>query len=137
MRHRLIDDGVRVRAGLDLAQNLERFEIEDGDIVVHAVAGEAFAEIVGDGDAVDAIRAGDSADNFVCRGVDDFGLSVMRCVQPVVGAVDIDIIPAAFAADLDFVGYFVGRRGADAVTPIANSSSKDFIVSLLDLGGLV
>jgi len=51
VRGRLIDDGVGIGAGLDLAQNLKRLEVEDGDIVILAVAGEAAAEVVGDGDA--------------------------------------------------------------------------------------
>ena len=88
MRDRLINDGVGILAGLDFAQNLQRFDVEDGDVVVGAVAGEAFAEIGGDGDAVDAFGVGNGADELVGRGVDHFGLRAVRDVETMIGAVD-------------------------------------------------
>ena len=105
----LIDDGVGVRAGFDFAENLQRLQIENRDVVIRAVAGKAAAEVVRDGDAVDAVGVRNGADDFVGGGVDDFGLGGMRNVEPVVRAVHENVIPAAGAADLDLAHDFVSR----------------------------
>src|SRR6266852_2013522 len=50
----VIKDGVGIGVGLDRADGLESFEVEDSDRVGAAVAGEAAAEGGSDGDAMDA-----------------------------------------------------------------------------------
>ena len=112
MGDRLIDDGVGFWPVLIFAQDLEGLDVENGDVVVAAVAGETFAEVVGDGDAVDALGVGDGADEFVGGGVDDFGLRGVRHVEAMVGAIEIGVIPAGGASDFDLVDHFIsGGRG--------------------------
>jgi len=112
MGDRLIDDGIGILAGLDFAGCLAGFEVEDSDVVAGAVAGKAFAEIVGDGDSVHARGVGNGGNDFIGGGVDHFGLGGMRDVEPMVGAVDVNIVPAGGSADFDLALHLVnGGRG--------------------------
>src|ERR1700679_1424758 len=53
LRHRLIDDRVGIRAGLDLAADRHhRLEIENRDVVVGTIAGESPVQVVCNRDAV-------------------------------------------------------------------------------------
>src|SRR5579872_4916990 len=58
-RYRLIDDGVGILAGLHLAQDLQCLEIEDCHVVILAVAGEATAQVAGNGDSMHSGSARD------------------------------------------------------------------------------
>jgi hypothetical protein len=69
-----IDDGIGIGTGLDLAEYRKRLQIENRDIVVHAVAGKTAAQIICDGDAVDAVGPRNGPNHLVGRGVDDFRL---------------------------------------------------------------
>src|SRR6267378_3939700 len=60
-----VEDGVGIRVCLDGAEGLQGLEVEDGHVVRTAVAGEAAAEVRSNGDSMDALGAGDVADNGV------------------------------------------------------------------------
>ena len=98
---------------LTLPRTDEGLQIENGDIVIHAVAGKAAAEIAGDGDAVDAVGAGNGPNHFVGGGVDDFGLGGVGNVEAMIGAIDINVVPPAGAADLDFAHDLVSGWRSD------------------------
>src|SRR5207253_5339765 len=65
----IVDDSVRVFVRLDLVQDFQRGEIEDGGIGVAAVGGKAFVEFVGEGDAVGSLGTWNVADDFALIGI--------------------------------------------------------------------
>src|SRR6267378_3560157 len=98
---RVVDDGIRIRAGLHGANGFQSLQIKNGGGVGATIAGEAAAKIGSDGDAVHAL---------CIRNAADFGVSVRIKYNHLRGVRDIDaagvgvhrnIIPAAFAADGD------------------------------------
>src|SRR5882724_5478022 len=108
----VVDDGVGIVVRFDCADGLQRFEVEDGYIVRAAVAGKAAAEFGSDGDAVNALRVRDAADDFVRIRVQHDDLSGVRHVDAASVAVHIDVVPAAFAADGNGLDDFIaGRAG--------------------------
>ena len=110
MRHRLVNNGVRILPRLHLAQNLQRLQIENRHVVVAAVAGEALTQIGGDRNPMHAVGARNSADQLIGSGIDHLGLRAVRYVQAVVGGVNVGVVPASPAADLDFVDNLISRR---------------------------
>src|SRR5216684_3901871 len=95
----VVDDGVGISVGFYGADGFQSFEIEDGDSVGAAVAGEAAAEVRSDGDAVHALRVGNVAFDGVGVGVHDHGVRAVRDVDAAGVAVDVDIVPAFIAGD--------------------------------------
>ncbi len=69
------------------------------------------AEVGGDGDAVHARRRRDLADDGVLVHVDDDDLRGVRHVEAAGGGIDGQVVPAAFAADRDFLQLPVGTVG--------------------------
>ncbi len=63
---------------------------------------------------MDARRVGDVADDLVGVEIDDGDVRPVRDVQPPRRAVDREVVPAAFAADLDLADDVIaGRRGGE------------------------
>jgi hypothetical protein len=60
---------------------------------------------------VDAGRVRDVADDLVGFEIDDRDVAGVRDVQPVRGAVDGQVVPAALAADRDLADDVVAGRG--------------------------
>ena len=97
---------------LTLRKHLKSLDVENGDVVIAAVAGKALPEVAGDGDAVHSVGVGDGADELVGGRVDDFGLRAVGDVQAMIGAVHVNVIPISGSADFNFADDFVcGRRG--------------------------
>src|SRR5882724_1276364 len=108
----VVDDGVGIGIRFNCADGLESFQIEDGYIVRTAVTGETAAEIGSNGDAVNALRVRDAANDFVRVRVQHDNLGGVRHVDAASVAVHIDIVPAAFAADGKGFDHFIaGRAG--------------------------
>src|SRR6266851_6131057 len=95
----VINDGVGISVGFYGADGFQSFEIEDGDSVGAAVAGEAAAEVGGDSDAVHALRVGNVAFDGVGVGVHDYGVRGVGDVDAARVAVDVDVVPAFIAGD--------------------------------------
>ena len=100
----------KIGLGLDLGFNHQSLEIENTDVIIHAVAGESEPEVVGDGDPVHAIGPHNRADQLVGRRIDYLRLRPMRDIQPVIIAIEVRVIPAVGAADFDLGEYLVSRR---------------------------
>ena len=98
---------------LTLAHALERLQVEDGDGVVPAVAGEAAAEVGGDGDAVNALGVGDRALHLAGVGVEDVHLVAVRDVNAAARVVHGEVIPAAVARHRDRLEQAVALRRGD------------------------
>src|SRR6266852_598569 len=108
----VVDDGVGIGIRFNCADGLQRLDVEDGYIVRTAVTGEAAAEVGGDGDAVNALRVWDAANDFVRIRVQHNNLGGVRHVDATGVAVHIDVVPAAFAADGNGFDHFItGRAG--------------------------
>ena len=73
---------LRPAADLDLADGLERFQVERRNGVVSPVTSEAAAEIGDHGDAVDPGRVRQLADDLLRVGVHDRDAVPARDVQP-------------------------------------------------------
>ena len=110
MRGRLVNDRVGVLARLDLGLDGQRLDVENGDIIVAAIAGEPEPEIVGNRDPMHAGGAHNRADQLIGVGIDHLRLRAVRDIQAVVGVVHVRIVPAVPAADFDFRDDFVCRR---------------------------
>jgi hypothetical protein len=82
--------------------------VED-DYGVAAAVGDV-AEFAGgvEGDAVGAVEAGDRADGFAGLGIEDIDAGAVGEVEAVRWRVDVQVVPAAVAADLPAVEDFVG-----------------------------
>src|SRR6266850_1132681 len=106
----IVDDGVGIGVRSNCADGLQRLEVEDGYIVRTAVAGEAAAEVGGDGDAVNALRVWDAANDFVRIRVQHNNLGGVRDVDATGVAVHIDVVPAAFAANGNSFDQSITRR---------------------------
>src|SRR5262249_46354678 len=65
------------------------------------------------GDAVDARRVGNVADDLVRIQIDDDDVRSVRDVEPSRGAVDREVVPAAFAADLDVAEDVITGGGGE------------------------
>ncbi len=108
---RLIADRVGVFASGRLAALLQRLQIENRHAAGLAIGDESLAQIGGDGDAVHAVQAGDVAHHLAGVGIDHFHRRAVRNVQPAIGAIHSDVVPAAFAADIDLGENLVPFRG--------------------------
>ena len=110
---RLVNDGIGILAGVDFARDFEGSDVEHCHVVGGAVAGEAFAEIVRDRDAVDALRIGNSADEFVADSINDFCLGAVGDVEAMIGGIAEGVIGAVGAADFNVGHYLVRGRGGE------------------------
>src|SRR5882672_2243814 len=106
----VVDDGVGIGVRFNCDNGLQRLEVEDGYIVRTAVTGEAAAEFGGDGDAMNALRVWDAADDFVRIRVQHDNLGGVRDVDAAGVAVHIDVVPAAFAANGNGLDHFIPGR---------------------------
>jgi hypothetical protein len=108
---RLIADGVGILTRGWLAGLGERLEIEDGDTVGCAVGDETLVEIVGDGDAVNAVELRNGTDDLSGVGIDNFDAGVVGDVEAAVDAIHSHVIPASFAADFDLTKRLITLGG--------------------------
>ena len=113
-RHLVIGDEVRILAarGHDLGERLERLQIEHAQRVVTPVTGIALAKVAGQRHAMNArrIRYFRKHDTFI--GVHHLHTGAARDEQAVGGCVIGQVIPTAFAADIEFLFERVfSRRG--------------------------
>src|SRR5262245_12765189 len=109
-RRRIIKNRVRIPAGFRLADGLERFEIEDRHRRIPAVAGEAAIQPRRERDTMYAVGAGNLADDFVFVHINHYHLGRVRDVEPARRAIHREIIPAAGAADRDFLNHLMASR---------------------------
>src|SRR5882762_4368278 len=96
---RVVNDGVGIRVGLCGADGLQSFEIENGDRVCAAIAGEAAAEVCGYGHAVDSGRVRNVAFDGVGIGIHDHDVGAVRDVDAAGVAVDVNVVPSFVAGN--------------------------------------
>ena len=129
----LEEDGIGIGAGGHLAHGSQRRALDDADPVLAAVARERTAEFRRDGDAMDARRIGDFADDAVGLGVDNDDLGRMADVEPVLRRIDGEVVPAAVAADGDFMEETVGsgrvsaQGGGAGKNPGQQEAGREFV----------
>ena len=75
-----------------------------------AIADEAAIQLRSNGDSVHARRVRNIADDLVRLEVDNHDVRRVRHIQSPGGAVDRQVVPAAFAADLDVPGDVISGR---------------------------
>ena len=107
---RLVEDRVGVGFRVDLAQRLQRLQVDDAHFVLATVAREA-AATGRDRDAVHARRVGDPADDLVRRGVNHDDLGAVRDVETLRGGIDSEIIERTRTADVNLPDFLVRRIG--------------------------
>ena len=95
----------------DLSDRLERLQVEDRHVVRAAVADESPIQLRRDGDAVDARRIGNVADDLARVEVDHRDVGRMGDVETTRGAIDRQVVPSAFATDFDFAERVVTGGG--------------------------
>ena len=116
----IVDDAVGVGQRGDLAEGGVGFEVEDDDGAAAAAVGdEAAAGLGDDGYAVGDLLAGNVAEGFAGDGVDDQGVGAAGDEEAMAGGVDGEVVPSAFAADVEGVGDLPvslgdgGQRGCE------------------------
>ena len=90
----------------------KRLQVHDARLVFAAVAGEAQFQVGRDGDAMNAGRVRDFADDLVLGEVNDHDLGPVRNVEALTRRIHRSVIPAAFAADGDFLDEMIRAVGA-------------------------
>src|SRR5579863_1271876 len=108
--NRLVENGVRVDVGLNVANGLQSFQVEDSDIVGGAITGKAAAEVGSNGDAVDAFCVRNIANDGVRIGVHNNRVVAVRNVDAAGGAVDVKIIPAGITGNRDGLDDVIAGR---------------------------
>ena len=104
LRNRIVNDRVRILSGRRRSQNLQRLEIENRDRAIAAIADESFIEFRCYRDPMDAIGVGNVSDDSTRVGIDNHHVRAARDVNTPRFAIDSQIIPAAFAANLVSLG---------------------------------
>jgi hypothetical protein len=108
---RVVEDGVGVLARhLNLGDRGEGLEVEEGHRGALAVADEAAAEVVGDGDAVDSREIPHVPHGLAAVGVDHGDFRGVRDVEPPRRGVDGEIVPSPLASELDLLDDAVPGR---------------------------
>ena len=111
-RHGVVADRIRVLSGRHRPIAFSVFRSKMVTLFAAAVAHEAAVQLRRDRDAVNARRIGDVADHFARVDIDDDDVGRMRDIEPARRAVDGQIVPAAFAADLDLAEEVITGRGS-------------------------
>src|ERR1700740_2838024 len=114
----VIKDGVGIAVGLNGANGLESFEVEDRDSIGAAVAGEAAAAVGSVGDAVSALCVGDVADDGVAVCIENHRVSAAGDVDAASVAIHVDVVPTALATHGDGLADVIagaGRRRSGSV----------------------
>ena len=78
-----------------------------------AVAHEPAVQFRSDGNAVNAWRIGDIADDLAGVDIDDDDMGRVGNVEAARGRVDGEVVPPALAADFDFAEKVVTGRGSE------------------------
>src|SRR5215471_7374077 len=107
MRYGLIQDRVRILAGVNLPAHLQSLWIEHRHIIRTTVARESLAKVRRNGDAMHARRLCNHSGLFTLGKVDHLSLIRMRSVQTLRGAIDVDVVPSARTANLDLADHFI------------------------------
>src|SRR5262245_35104889 len=110
MRRGVVENCVRIRANLHLADRLERLQLEDGYRSVSTITGEAASEISSDGYAVHAGSVSYLADGHAAVRVKHHYSGGARDVEPARRSVYGEVVPAAFPADIDLLEQVITRR---------------------------
>ena len=132
-KHPLREGVVEQRVGLGASghggDGFQRFQVEH-----HALGGAPASDIAAVGarchiDAVYAGRIGDGADDLAGFQVHNLDLCVVRDVEVLAGGVDVEVVPAAFAADGNSTKKVVGcglggRLGLDGTAGEGQAQGK-------------
>src|ERR1043166_6717205 len=103
MRRGIVDDAIWISSNFDFFDRLQCLRVKHGDRPVPPVAGEAASQIVGYGYAVHAQCVWNLPCALTGIGVKNHHSSCARNVKATSGTVYIEVIPAAFTSDVEFL----------------------------------
>ena len=107
----IVENPVRPFAGLRLADFLQRLQIKDGHLRRPAVAGEAAVKFRRQRHAVHTWRVRNIAHDFISVRVQYDHVCAARNVKPPRRTVDRQVIPSAFASEMNLLNQAVARIG--------------------------
>ena len=112
--HSVIKDGVGIFADIfHPGDELKRFQIEDADGTVFAVAGKSKVEFRSESDAVNARRLGDLAHRLAGIGVDHDDVTGAGDEKAAGVGIELEVVPTTLAANfvgLDYMKAWIGSK---------------------------
>ena len=109
----IVDDGVGILAGLDLAADRQGLGVEDGHGVGATVADEAAAEFRRKRDAVHTGSVGNVAYHLAAGRIEHDDVGRARDVEAARAGVEGQVVPAALAAQGNFLEEVIAGSGKD------------------------
>jgi len=107
VREGVVEDGVGIGSGFDLAGLLEGFEVEDGDGIGASIAGGGEAEIGGESDAVYALGVWNVSESFSGCRINRHDVGAAGDEEAIAVGVIGEIVPATFSRDGETVGELI------------------------------
>ena len=131
MRRRVEQNRVVVDVDIGPPDDLQRLQVEYDDLAVAAGGCEAAAGGSIERDTVSSVEAGHFTEHFAVRRIDDHDAILPADEQPVRGAVQREVIPAAVATELESPGHVIvghGRERRAAESRQKNSERNNQLV---------